>query len=52
MRFLTRFRKHLGVVEKVMGGLLVLPGLAFIFGFVADMAIWFQQPFPILSQIG
>jgi len=52
MRFLTRFRKHLGLVEKIMGGLLVLTGLAFIFGFVADMAIWFQQTFPILSQIG
>ncbi|MBV2183731.1 MAG: cytochrome c biogenesis CcdA family protein [Rhizobium sp.] len=52
MRFLTRFRRHLGLVEKIMGGLLVLTGLAFIFGFVADMAIWFQQTFPILSQIG
>lgn len=52
MRFLTRFRKHLGVVEKVMGALLVLTGLAFIFGFVSDAAIWFQQTFPILMQIG
>ncbi len=52
MRFLARFRRHLGIVEKVMGGLLVLTGLAFIFGFIADMAIWFQQTFPILSQIG
>lgn len=52
MRFLSRFRKHLGVVEKVMGLLLVLTGLAFIFGFVSDAAIWFQQTFPILMQIG
>ncbi len=52
MRFLTRFRRHLGLVEKAMGGLLVLTGLAFIFGYVSDMAIWFQQTFPILSQIG
>ena len=52
MRFLTRFRRHLGLVEKVMGGLLVLTGLAFIFGYVSDMAIWFQQTFPILMQIG
>ncbi len=52
MRFLSRFRRHLGVVEKIMGGLLVLTGLAFMFGFVADLAIWFQQTFPILSQIG
>ena len=52
MRFLTRFRRHLGLVEKGIGVLLVLTGLAFIFGYVSDMAIWFQQNFPILQQIG
>lgn len=52
MRFLTRFRRHLGLVEKLMGLLLVATGLAFMFGFVSDLAIWFQQTFPILSRIG
>ena len=52
MRFLLRFRRHLGMVEKVMGGLLVVTGLAFIFGYISAVAIWFQQTFPILSQIG
>jgi cytochrome c-type biogenesis protein len=52
MRFLARFRRHLGLVEKIIGGLLVVTGLAFIFGYISDMAIWFQQTFPILSQIG
>jgi len=52
MGFLSRFRRHLGLVEKLMGVLLVLTGLAFIFGFVSSAAIWFQQTFPILTQIG
>ena len=52
MRFLVRFRRRLGLVEKLMGLFLVLTGLAFLFGYVADMAIWFQQTFPILSTIG
>ena len=52
MRFLTRFRRHLGTVEKIMGLLLIATGLAFLFGFIADMAIWFQQTFPVLSRIG
>ncbi len=52
MRFLSRFRRHLGLVEKVLGLFLVLTGLAFIFGYVSDIAIWFQQNFPILQQIG
>ena len=33
--FLARFRRHLGMVEKVMGGLLVLTGIAFLTGFVS-----------------
>jgi cytochrome c-type biogenesis protein len=52
MRFLSRFRRHLGLVEKLMGALLVAAGLAFLFGFISAVAIWFQQTFPILSQIG
>ena len=52
MRFLVRFRRHLGTVEKILGGLLVLTGLAFMFGFISQAAIWFQQTFPILMQIG
>jgi cytochrome c-type biogenesis protein len=52
MRFLSRFRRHLGMVEKVMGAFLVATGLAFMFGFVSDVAIWFQQSFPILTRIG
>lgn len=52
MRFLSRFRRHLGLVEKIMGALLVVTGLAFMFGFISDIAIWFQQSFPILMRIG
>jgi cytochrome c-type biogenesis protein len=52
MRFLMRFRRHLGLVEKLLGLLLVMTGLAFIFGWVSSAAIWFQQTFPILTQIG
>ncbi|MDQ0453694.1 cytochrome c biogenesis CcdA family protein [Rhizobium paknamense] len=52
MRFLASFRRHLGWVEKAMGLLLIATGLAFILGYVSDLAIWFQQSFPILSRIG
>ena len=52
MAFLGRFRRHLGIMEKVIGALLVLTGLAFILGYVSDLAIWFQQTFPILMKIG
>lgn len=52
MAFLTRFRRYLGLVEKIMGAALLVAGLAFMFGFISDVAIWFQQTFPVLMTIG
>lgn len=50
--FLARFRAHLGLVEKAMGGLLVLTGIAFLTGFVGEMSYWLLQTFPSLGKIG
>jgi len=51
--FLARFKRHLGVVEKTMGGLLVLTGIAFAFTHVtADVSNWILETFPALGQIG
>lgn len=52
MRFLTRFRRHLGAVEKVMGGLLVVTGILFLTGGMETMAFWLLETFPVLSTIG
>jgi cytochrome c-type biogenesis protein len=50
--FLTRFRAHLGLMERVMGGLLVLTGVAFLFGFFTQLNNWMLEAFPALQQIG
>jgi len=50
--FLTRFRAHLGSVEKVVGGLLVLTGLAFLFDFISGTSVWLLETFPVLGKIG
>ncbi len=52
MGFLTRFRKHLGMMEKVMGGLLVLTGFMFITGSMNLVAFWILETFPGLGTIG
>jgi cytochrome c-type biogenesis protein len=52
MRFLQRFKRHLGAVEKVMGGLLVLTGILFLTGGMASIAYWLLEAFPALSRIG
>jgi cytochrome c-type biogenesis protein len=50
--FVTRFRTHLGHVEKVMGGLLVLTGIAFLAGFFTQFNNWMLETFPALGQLG
>jgi cytochrome c-type biogenesis protein len=50
--FLTRFRAHLGHMERVMGGLLVLTGIAFLAGFFTQLNTWLLELFPVLGTIG
>jgi cytochrome c-type biogenesis protein len=52
MRFLTRFRVHLGRVEKAMGALLVLAGIFFITGGVQTVSYWLLETFPALGRLG
>ena len=49
---LARFRAHLNVVEKLMGALLVLTGIAFLSGFVTQASFWLLETFPFLGNIG
>ncbi len=52
LTFFQGFKKHLGTVEKVMGGLLVLTGVLFLSGQFTRIAYWFQETFPVLSTFG
>lgn len=52
LTFFSGFRKHLGMVEKVMGGLLVLTGLLFLTGQFTGISFWFLETFPVLSTFG
>src|SRR5262252_4017924 len=44
--FMTRFRAYLPYVERVMGGVLVLTGIAFLTGFIAQASFWLLDTFP------
>jgi cytochrome c-type biogenesis protein len=50
--FIARFRSSLAIIEKAMGGLLVLTGLAFLTGWVNEASYWLLEWFPILGKIG
>ncbi len=50
--FLARFKNYLHRVEQVMGGLLVLTGIAFLTGSLNQMSVWLLEAFPALGKIG
>jgi cytochrome c-type biogenesis protein len=51
-RFIKRFSRHFGKVEKVVGVLLVLTGVAFLTGGMQTMSFWLLETFPALARLG
>ena len=52
LRWAHDFRRHLGLVEKLMGVLLVVVGLMMITGQFEELAYWLLRTFPVLGEIG
>ena len=52
MRFLARFRSHLGQVEKAIGALLVVAGVFFVTGGMQAASYWLLETFPTLGTLG
>jgi len=50
--FLSRFRRHLGTIEKVIGVLLIVTGVLIFTGSMADIAGWLLDAVPALGRIG
>ena len=55
MGFMQRFRRHLGLMEKIMGVLLILTGIAFLNVFdgfsIGAVGQWMIENFPGLARI-
>jgi cytochrome c-type biogenesis protein len=52
LSFIGRFKAHFGKVEKIVGVLLVLTGVAFLTGAIQDASFWLLQAFPSLAKFG
>ena len=52
MGWMARFRKHLGLVEKAMGGLLIVFGVLIAFNAVNVIAYWMLEAIPWFMAIG
>jgi cytochrome c-type biogenesis protein len=48
----ARMKKHLVHVERVMGALMILTGIAFLTGAITNMSIWLLETFPALQNFG
>ena len=52
LRWAAGFRRHMGTVEKVMGGLLVVTGILFLTGQITVFSFWLLETFPALGSVG
>ena len=52
LRWARGFRRHMGLVEKLMGVLLVAVGLLMIFEQFERIAYWLLETFPVLASFG
>ncbi|XDA99769.1 cytochrome c biogenesis protein CcdA [Sulfitobacter sp. LCG007] len=52
MGLMNRLKRHMRMIERVMGGLLVLVGLALLTGAFTTFSWWLLETFPVLSTLG
>ena len=51
LRLMQRFKRHMGLVEKIMGALLVLTGILFLTGQMSVFSFWLLENFPSLGNV-
>ena len=52
MGVMNRIKRHMGMIEKAMGALLVLVGLALVTGAFTSFSWWLLETFPSLAALG
>jgi cytochrome c-type biogenesis protein len=52
MALLKRMRSRFLLVERIMGILMILTGIAFLTGWITNMAFWLLETFPGLATLG
>ena len=52
VRFMKGMRSRFMMIERIMGVLLVLTGIAFMTGWITTMSFWLLESFPLLGRLG
>ncbi|MFM7446111.1 MAG: cytochrome c biogenesis CcdA family protein, partial [Tabrizicola sp.] len=49
MALMTRLKRHMKLIERLMGGLLIVVGLALVTGAFTDFSFWMLETYEILG---
>ncbi|WP_068081611.1 cytochrome c biogenesis CcdA family protein [Polycladidibacter stylochi] len=52
MQFMGKFKRHMQVVEWIMGIFLIITGVAFLTGYMQEVSYWLIEQFPQLATFG
>jgi cytochrome c-type biogenesis protein len=52
MEWMSRFKRHMQTVERVMGAMLVVTGVLFLTNQMSVFSFWLLEMFPALGTIG
>lgn len=52
MGLMARLKRHMGLIEKAMGALLILVGFALLTGALSSLSYWLLETFPSLALLG
>ncbi|MGG7644411.1 cytochrome c biogenesis CcdA family protein [Rhodovulum sp. YNF3179] len=52
MKMMGWFKRHMGVIEKTMGALLLVVGVMLLTGAFSDLSFWLLETFPSLATLG
>lgn len=52
MGFMNKLKPHMKTIERVMGGLLIVVGLALVFNQFSTFSFWILETFPFLATLG
>ena len=52
MGVMDRLKRHMRLIERAMGGLLLLVGLAMVTGAFTTFSWWLLEQFPALATLG
>ncbi|KAE9628674.1 cytochrome c biogenesis protein CcdA [Parasedimentitalea maritima] len=52
MVLMNKMKRHMGLIEKIMGGLLLLVGVMLVTGLFSTFSWWLLETFPALATLG